>query len=87
MTDKRLMIDERLTFLLEALNLNLRLGQEPQEAWKGALDDYAYVYFTDDGRTPLARASERALKQLKEHDKNNDDEGPEVLRENTEQVQ
>lgn len=54
-------MSEKADYLQAALDYHLTCGDEPVEAWHKALKDYAYVWHTDDGRTPLQLASERVL--------------------------
>ena len=50
---------------MTALAFHLVEGMKPVDAWHEALRDYAYVYHVDDGRLPLARAAEIALRRVK----------------------
>ena len=62
-------MSQKRDFFFEALDMYLRDGIEPGVAIKRATDDYAYVYYHRDGRTPLARASSRVLDFIAEADK------------------
>ena len=54
-------MSEKLDYLLAALDYHLAASDEPVEAWRKALEDYAFVWHTDDERTLLQLASERVL--------------------------
>lgn len=54
---------EKLDFIISSLDMHLAYGKSPQEALVAAIEDYAYVY-AKDGRSQLAKASERALRML-----------------------
>ena len=61
-------MNEKIDYLFSALDFYITMGVDSIEAWHKALEDYKYVYHTDDGRTPLARAAERALQAMGEDD-------------------
>lgn len=61
-------MSERIDYLMTALDFFLAEGMEPADAWSEAVVSYAYVYHTDDGRLPIARAAEIPL-QYMEKDK------------------
>ena len=54
-------MNERIDYLLTALDYHLTCGDEPIEAWHEALEDYAHVYHTGDESTRLRRAAGRVL--------------------------
>lgn len=55
-----------MEFFFSAFDAYLRSGMEAEQALAKTASDYAYVYFHEDGRSPLARAAERALLALQE---------------------
>jgi len=52
---------DKLDYLVAQFDFFLGEGLSPQKAWEATLDAYAYVHHTNDGRTPVARASEVIL--------------------------
>ena len=64
---------DRLSYLILTLDEHLSSGLKPDDAWSKALAEYAYVYHTDDGRLPLARAAELALAQMKKEQEERND--------------
>lgn len=61
---------EKLDFILAALDSYLNDGKTPSDALSAAIEDYAFVYHTDDGRPPISRAAEIVLKRLENDDDN-----------------
>jgi hypothetical protein len=59
--------NERIVYLFSQFDSYLKVGQEPPTAWEWALNDYQYVFHFDDGRLPLARASEIALRWVEKY--------------------
>lgn len=53
----------KLDYIIAVLDLHLTSGKSPEEAWKAAIDDYAYVYHPKKGdtSTQFSRSAERAL--------------------------
>lgn len=60
---------EKLEYLIASLDFHLTDGRSPVDVWCQVVRDYAFVYHTDDGRTPLNRAAEIALSYLGEGEK------------------
>lgn len=58
---------ERREYFFACLDYQLSAGHAPNEALARTVASYAYVYFPEqvDKRTPLQRASEEALKDLR----------------------
>ena len=54
---------EKADFLISMLDLCLAQGDRPLEALEHAVEGYAHVYHNNDGRLPIARAAELALKR------------------------
>lgn len=65
---------EKLDYLLSSLDMHLSAGKSPAEAWVTAVENYAFVYHTEDGRLPIGRAAELALKHLRENDDSDSNE-------------
>lgn len=59
-------MSDKLDYLLADLDFYLAEGFEPDEAWHRALEDYTYVYAPGSDETPLALASSRMLRYMKE---------------------
>lgn len=57
---------DQIEYFFLTLNEYLSTGESPHISISKAVNEYAYVYYYDDGRSPLARASEVALGKLKE---------------------
>ena len=55
---------DKLEYLLVSFEMHCKEGMTTDQAWSEALSDYHYVYLTDDGRLPIARAATRALLSL-----------------------
>jgi len=60
---------EKRDYFFEALDAFLRSGNSGPDALRKAVESYAYVFYCDDGRTPLARGATLALKELEEPEK------------------
>jgi hypothetical protein len=58
---------EEIVYLFSQFDAYLKINYKPETAWNQALEDYHYVFHVDDGRLPLARASELALAWLEKH--------------------
>jgi hypothetical protein len=65
----KLMIREKLDYFITALDMHLAMGKSPSEALAATVEDYAFVYHCDDGRLPIGRAAEVALKSLQNQPK------------------
>jgi len=59
---------EKLGFIISALDLYLGMGVDPVAALHDVIQDYAYVFHHDDGRLPLNRAAEIALRRMEAAD-------------------
>lgn len=57
---------DNLEFFISNLDLMLAMGKPPFEALVATVEDYAFVYHTNDGRTELNRAAEAVLKRTHE---------------------
>lgn len=54
-------MSEKTDFIIATVDLYLSSGFPPAVALTRAMEDYAYVYHSDNDKTELARAAERAL--------------------------
>ena len=66
-------MSEQLCYLMASFDLHLGEGLPPGDAWQEALEDYVYVYHTDEG-THISRAAERALIVIRADSKTGADE-------------
>ena len=57
-------MNEKLDYLLAAFEYFLNERMSPEEAWTWALEAYVAVYYTEDDRTYLQRASQVVLDYL-----------------------
>jgi len=57
---------EKRSYFFETFDLLLAQGEKPEEALLETARSYAYVFYTEDGRSPLARSAEVVLKRLQE---------------------
>ncbi len=64
--------NDRVELLISSLDMHLTAGHPPREALARAVEDYAAVFHTDDGRTELQRAATVALARLREDSVPND---------------
>ena len=67
-------MNERIDYLLTALDYHLTCGDEPIEAWHEALEDYAHVYHTAGESASLQRAARRVLYHIGRENKENKEE-------------
>lgn len=65
-------MSEKSEFLISSLDMHLAFGKSPAEAWTAALEDYQYVWHSeenDDAENPiLSRAATVALKHMMVYD-------------------
>lgn len=59
-------MNEKLEYLLAALDTHLMAGMSAIEAIVAAVEDYKEVYLVDDDRPIIARAAQVALKRMGE---------------------
>lgn len=57
---------EKIDYLFAVFEMYLLNGYTGKTAWALACDDFAYVFFVEDGRTNFQRAAERGLKIFEE---------------------
>lgn len=62
---------DQIEYFFADLDLHIRCGKSPKEALLATVEDYAFVYHSDDDKTPLARAATIALRQIKDEGKPN----------------